>query len=83
MSKRIHRFFIYIALGLVFGIIDWFYLDWLAHVSWGSLGKSLPVVPVIVMMNFSIWLVPIILAVIFETRYSGKVFYPMLAGMIA
>jgi hypothetical protein len=82
MSKRIYRFLFYIALGLVFGIIDWFYLDWLAHLSWGDLGKSLLVVPVIVMMNFGIWLVPIIPAVIFETRYSSKVYYPMLVGMI-
>ena len=32
------RWYIYAGAGLVFGVIDWFYLDWLAHISWGSLG---------------------------------------------
>ncbi len=82
MNKPRYRFLRYAALGLIFGIIDWFYLDWLAHFSWGSLGKSFLVVPVVVIMNFGIWLVPIIPVVIFETRYSRKVIYPMLAGML-
>jgi hypothetical protein len=45
-------------IGLIFGIIDWFYLDWLAHISWGNLGQTILVVPIILAMNYGIWLVP-------------------------
>lgn len=41
MTVTRHRFLLYALIGLIFGIIDWFYLSWLAHVSWGSLGESI------------------------------------------
>jgi len=77
-----HRFFLYSAIGLFFGIIDWFYLNWLAHISWGSLGESVLVVPIIIAMNYGIWLVPIIPVVIYETRRAERILYPMLAGVL-
>lgn len=82
MNETKRRFFLYALIGLIFGIIDWFYLDWLAHISWGSLGESILVVPIIIVMNYGIWLVPIIPVVIYEARHAEKIIYPMLAGML-
>lgn len=82
MNETRRRFFLYALVGLIFSIIDWFYLDWLAHISWGSLGESILVVPIIIVMNYGIWLVPIIPVVIYEARHAEKIIYPMLAGML-
>lgn len=60
-------------------MIDWFYLNWIAHISWGSLGQSILVVPIILLMNYGIWLLPIIPVVIYEVRYADKIISPMLA----
>jgi len=82
MNKNKSRFFFYALIGLIFGIIDWFYLDWLANISWGSLGESILVIPIIIAMNYGIWLVPIIPVVMYEARHSEKIRYPMFAGML-
>lgn len=82
MDKLKHRFFFYSIIGLIFGIIDWFYLNWLAHISWGNLGESMLVIPIIIAMNYGVWLVPIIPVVIYETRRAERMIYPMLAGML-
>jgi hypothetical protein len=82
MNQSKHRFLFYAIIGLVFGVIDWFYLDWLAHISWGDLGESILVVPVIIALNYGIWLVPIIPVTINETRFSTRTILPMLAGML-
>lgn len=82
MNKTKRRFLLYALIGLFFGIIDWFYLNWLAHISWGGLGESILVVPIIIGMNYGIWLVPIIPVVIYETRHAEKILYPILAGML-
>lgn len=79
-SKR--RFSLYALIGLLFGILDWFYLDWLAHISWGSLGQSILVVPIILVMNYGIWLVPIVPVTIYETSLSQKIRNSILAGVI-
>lgn len=79
----IKRSLVYMLIGLVFGTLDWFYLDWLANgVTWGSLGDSIIVVPIIILMNFGIWLVPIIPVVIYEARQSHKIRNPMWAGVL-
>ncbi len=82
MGRAKYRFPLYVGLGLVFGVFDWFYLDWLSHFSWGALGQTILVVPIILLLNFGIWLVPIIPVVIFEAARSEKVLLPMLAGML-
>ncbi len=82
MNKTKRRFFLYALIGLIFGMIDWFYLNWLAHISWGSLGESILVVPVIIGMNYGIWLVPITPVVIYEARHADSIIKPMLAGML-
>ena len=82
MNKFRHHYLLYAVIGLIFGIIDWFYLNWLAHISWGSLGESILVVPVIIAMNYGIWLVPIIPVAIYEANCRKKILYPMLAGVL-
>jgi hypothetical protein len=82
MDHPKQRFVVYALIGLIFGVLDWFYLNWLAHVSWGGLGESILVVPIIIGMNYGIWLVPIIPVTIYEARRAEKSVYPMLAGML-
>lgn len=80
MNEPECRFLLYVLVGLIFGIINWFYLNWLAHISWGSLGESTLVVPVIIGMNFDIWLLPIIPVVIYKARHAQRILSPMLPG---
>jgi len=47
MNEPKRRYLLYALVGLIFGIIDWFYLNWLAYISWGSLGESILVLPII------------------------------------
>ncbi len=82
MNKTYSRFFLYVVIGLIFGIIDWFYLNWLAHISWGGLGDSIFVIPIIIIMNYGIWLIPIIPVVIYEAKIGQKIVFPALAGMV-
>ena len=82
MNDSKHNFFLYALIGLIFGVIDWLYLNWLAHISWGSLGESILVLPVIIGMNYGIWLVPILPVVIYEARHADRIIHPMLAGML-
>ena len=82
MTNTRHRFFIYSIMGLIFGILDWFYLDWLAHVSWGSLGQSSLMIAVIIILNYGIWLVPIVPVVFYESRAASRIIFPVLAGML-
>ena len=82
MNEPKRRFLLYALIGLAFGVIDWFYLNWLAHISWGGLGESILVVPIIIGMNYGIWLVPIIPVVIYEAWHAQRMRNPMLAGML-
>ena len=77
------RWYLYILIGLSFGILDWYYLDWLAF----GFGQSLTVGPVLtialmIALNYGIWLVPIIPVVIFEARKAEKIKGPILAGIL-
>jgi len=82
MKESKYRFLLYALVGLFFGVIDWFYLDWLAHISWGSLGESILVVPVIIAMNYGIWLVPSQRAWGSVSRRAQRIRNPMLAGIL-
>lgn len=66
------RFLLYSLLGLAFGVFDWYYLDGLAHFPWGPLGENLIVVPIIILLNYGIWLVPVIPVAIYEARRSQR-----------
>jgi hypothetical protein len=76
------RFGVYFVLGLAFGVLDWYYLDGLAHFPWGSFGNSIFVVPVIILLNYGIWLVPILPIAWRETRAGRGIRFPMLAGIL-
>lgn len=76
------RFEIYLIVGLIFGVLDWYYLDGLAHFPWGSFGESFFVVPVILLMNYGIWLIPIVPVAWLESRASHQMLYPVLAGVL-
>jgi len=82
MNTIKNRFLIYAIIGLLFGVLDWFYLDWLAHLSWGSLGQSVLVIPLILLMNYGIWLVPVIPIGIHEARRAVRGTTPALASAL-
>ncbi len=77
-----HHIFFYAAIGLIFGVLDWFYLDWLAHLSWGALGQSMLVVPLILILNYGIWLVPVIPIAIYSARRADRIVTPVIAAVI-
>jgi len=77
MIKSNYRFLFYGLVGLAFGVIDWFYLNALAHFSWGSLRNSFLVVPIILLLNYGIWLVPVVPIGIYESnRDSSTILSP-------
>jgi len=66
------RWLIYCLIGLAFGVVDWYYLDSLAHFPWGQLGESPVVIPIIIALNYGIWLVPVLPIAIYEVhRYKS------------
>lgn len=80
--KHNKRWILYALIGLIFGIIDWFYLDWLAF----GLGPNLqenPIIaiPIIIGLNYGIWLVPIIPVAIYESKHAEHIKAPMLAAI--
>jgi hypothetical protein len=81
MSRQ-KRWLIYPLVGLIFGVIDWYYLDLLAHFPWGEIGNNPVVVPIIIALNYSIWLVPVLPITIYETRMSLSAFRSALAGTV-
>ena len=77
------RWYLYVILGLAFGVIDWFYLDWLAYDFRPNLAESsVWIIPLMIVMNYGIWLVPIIPAVIFESRKADRIKTPILTGIL-
>lgn len=74
--KSQNRWLIFILLGLAFGILDWYYLDLLASIGRNEsfnnqMQQSVELVRligivVILVLNYGIWLVPVIPAAVFE-----------------
>lgn len=77
-----NRWLKYTLIGLGFGILDWYYLDLLAHFSWGPLGNSILVIPFILLLNYGIWLVPVIPVTWVEARRGKGALIPALAGVL-
>lgn len=75
------RWLIYCLIGLVFGVVDWYYLDLLAHFSWGKLGKSPLVIPIIIALNYGIWLVPVLPIAIYQVHRSKSARLSAVAGI--
>jgi hypothetical protein len=77
------RWYYYSLIGLVFGIFDWFYLDWLSRGLGPNLGENpFIVIPIIIGLNYGIWLVPVIPVVIYETQKADTIKGPILAAII-
>lgn len=79
MKKRLLT---YCLIGLIFGVLDWYYLNLLANFPWGSLGEKLIIVPIIILLNFGIWLVPVLAIVIHEIYSSKSVRLSTLSGIV-
>src|SRR5512133_3131442 len=86
------RWIIYIIIGLVFGIIDWYFIDFLAYVNQtqqlnnfflarSEILRQLYVVMVIA-LNWGIWLVPAIPVAIIEMKRSGRLWKAALAAVL-
>jgi hypothetical protein len=76
------RWFIYGLSGILFGVIDWYYLNLLGRFPWGNLGNSLFIVPVIIVLNYGIWLLPVLPITIHESRVSRSALRSALAGAL-
>ncbi len=81
------RWLIYAAIGLSFGVADWYFLDLLASIG-QVLNDSLPeparilVVIAIIASNYGIWLVPVIPAAIYEMKRSQSLRRAALSAVI-
>ena len=77
------RWILYTLIGLIFGVLDWYYLNWLTH----DLGQALMANPIFWrvvknILNYGIWLVPIIPVVVIESRKAANLKGPAYAGML-
>ena len=78
MKKRLLT---YCLIGLIFGVIDWYYLDLLANFPWGPLGEKLIIIPIIITLNFGIWLLPVLGVSIYEVYQSKSIRLSTLSGI--
>ena len=77
------RWYLQAFIGLIFGIFDWFFLDWLAKDLGPSLGENpIFVIPIMLGLNYGIWLVPIIPVTIYESQLAKTIKIPIYAGML-
>lgn len=77
------RWHYYCLIGLLFGILDWFYLDWLSRSLGPNLGENpFIVIPIIITLNYGIWLVPVIPVIIYEIRQADHIKGPILAAIL-
>ncbi len=77
------RWILYTLIGLIFGVLDWYYLNWLTY----DLGRALMVNPILWrvvenILNYGIWLVPITPVVVIESRKAASLKGPAYAGML-
>lgn len=77
------RWILYPLIGLVFGVMDWYYLNWLSY----DLSRLFMTSPNLLMvvkgiLNYGIWLLPILPIVIHESRKAASIKGPVYAGML-
>ena len=71
-----NRWLIYILIGLAFGLVDWYFLAFLASITKSQAFLRtpdfvhLPLLLILMVFNFGVWLVPAIPVAIFETKQS-------------
>jgi hypothetical protein len=85
------RWLIYIAIGLIFGIVDWYFLDLLASLL-DRLGQDetlfeaayarLLIIAVFMSWNYGIWLVPVVPTAIYEVKRSQSLRKAALAAVV-
>lgn len=80
------RYLRYLLIGLVFGIVDWYYLVGLGRFPWQNILGDATVpwiaIPLIIGLNYGIWLVPVIPIAIFEVRRSQSVLRAAMAAVL-
>jgi hypothetical protein len=77
----IKRMLIYCLIGLISGVADWYYLDLLANFPWGPLSDEVIMVPVVILLNFGIWILPVVATAVYEIRHSKSVRLSALSGI--
>lgn len=84
-----NRWFIYVVIGLCFGILDWYFLDMLASLNQVQyLNGNLPayvqafIVILLVSMNYGIWLIPVVPIAFYEMTRSHAIRKAALAAII-
>jgi hypothetical protein len=71
-----NRWLIYILIGLVFGLVDWYFLAFLAAIGQNQTILQAPefvqllFIVILMAFNYGVWLIPAIPVAIYETRYS-------------
>jgi hypothetical protein len=85
------RWLIYIAIGLIFGIVDWYFLDLLASLL-DRLGQDeslfeavyarLLIIAMFMSLNYGIWLVPVVPSAIYEVKRSQSLRKAALAAVV-
>lgn len=86
------RWLIYVLIGLVFGIIDWYYLDLLQSGlsfvnSHSDINNAAPVlqflfIVLIVVLNWGFWLIPVIPVAAYEEKRSNSIGLAVLSAII-
>jgi hypothetical protein len=74
------RFAKYVLVGLAFGVFDWYYLNAMATFPWGNLGESFLIIPIILALNYGIWLLLVVPVATIEARRSQDLLHPALAA---
>lgn len=82
------RWIIYLGIGALFGVFDFFYLHFLAELPWqqifghNSVGQAVRWVVQFLVLNLGIWLVPVIPTALYEARISGSRLRSAIASLV-
>lgn len=76
------RYYAYLIVGLIFGLADWYFVDWInAQLSSPEI-TSAKIRTALKLANVLVWLAPIVPVLIYETRRAANPWQPMLAGAL-
>lgn len=85
------RWLVYILIGLIFGWADWYFLDFLASFSRNQALNDaiyqLPalfqmgIVAIFIILNYGVWLIPVIPTAVYEMKFSYSVWRAALAAV--
>lgn len=84
-----NRWLVYLGIGLIFGVVDWFFLDLLASLNQVQFLNGDPplvlrilIVMILVSLNYGIWLIPVIPTAIHEMKRSNSMRKASLAAIL-